>query len=82
MQKKGFINGNDKNEPDSSRGISSPKSSFDSLSSKSRDEDEDENEKSGLQLYQDGIEGIKGYKLFDEIKSKHEKYQIYLENNL
>ena len=45
MQKEGFINGNNKNEQDSSRGISSPSSSFDSLLSKSRDEDEDENEK-------------------------------------
>ena len=82
MQKKGLINGNNKNKPDSARGISSLSSSFDGLSSKSKGEDEDENEKTGRYLYQDGIEGIKGLKLFDEIKSKDEKYQIYLENNL
>ena len=47
---------------------------FDSISSKSKDEDEDENEKTARELYQDGIEGMKGL--------KDEKSQIYLENNL
>ena len=55
---------------------------FDSISSKSIDEDEDENEKTARELYQDGIEGIKGLKLPGEIESKDEKSQIYLENNL
>ena len=55
---------------------------FDSISSKSKDEDEDENEKTARELYQDGIEDIKGLKLPGEIESKDEKSQIYLENNL
>ena len=57
----------------------------DSISSKVKDKDEDEyeNEKTARELYQDGgIEGMKGYKLPDEIESKNEKSQIYLENNL
>ena len=57
-------------------------STFDSISSKSKDEDEDENEKTARELYQDGIEGMKGLKLPGEIESKDEKSQIYLENNL
>ena len=55
---------------------------FDSISSKSKDEDEDENEKTARELYQDGIEGMKGLKLPGEIESKDEKSQMYLENNL
>ena len=55
---------------------------FDSISSKSKDEDEDENEKTARELYQDGIEDMKGLKLPDEIESKDEKSQIYLVNNL
>ena len=55
---------------------------FDSISSKSIDEDEDENEKTARELYQDGIEGIKGLKLPSEIEIKDEKSQSYLENNL
>ena len=54
----------------------------DSISSKSKDEDEDENEKTARELYQDGIEGMKGLKLPGEIESKDEKSQMYLENNL
>ena len=49
---------------------------------KSEDKDEDENEKTARELYQDGIEGMKGLKLPGEIESKDEKSQIYLENNL
>ena len=76
---KGLINGN--NKLDSVRSISSI---FDSISSKSedKDEDEDENEKTARELYQDGIEGMKGLKLPGEIESKDEKSQMYLENNL
>ena len=44
--------------------------------------DEDENEKTARELYQDGMEGIKGLKLPDEIEVKDEKSQMYLENNL
>ena len=55
---------------------------FDSISSNSKDEDEYENEKTARELYQDGIEGMKGLKLPGEIESKDEKSQIYLENNL
>ena len=78
---KGLINGN--NKPDSARSKSSKSSIssiFDSVSSKSedKDEDEDENEKTERELYQDGIEGMKGY----EIETKDEKSQMYLENNL
>ena len=54
----------------------------DSISSKSKDEDEDENEKTARELYQDGIEGMKGLKLPGEIESKDEKSQMYLKNNL
>ena len=57
-------------------------STFDSISSKSKDEDEDENEKTAPELYQDGIEGMKGLKLPGEIESKDEESQMYLENNL
>ena len=49
---------------------------------KSEDKDEDENEKTARELYQDGIEGMKGLKLPGEIESKDEKSQMYLENNL
>ena len=55
---------------------------FDSISSEGKDEGEDENEKTVCELYQDGIEGMKVLKLPDEIESKDEKFQIYLENNL
>ena len=55
---------------------------FDSISSKSKNEDEDKNEKTARELYQDGIESIKGLKLPGEKESKDEKSQIYLENNL
>ena len=80
---KGLINGNNKNKPDSARSKLSLPSIFDSISSKSKDEDEDENEKTTHELYQDGTEGMKGLKLLpDEIESKDEKSQIYLENNL
>ena len=34
------------------------------------------------EIYQDGIEGMKGLKLPDEIEIKDEKSQMYLENNL
>ena len=47
---KGLINGNNKNKPDS-------------ILSESEDEDEDENEKTAPELYQDGIEGMKGLKI-------------------
>ena len=77
---KGLINGN--NKPDSARSKLSIPSIFDSISSKSKDEDEDENEKTARELYQDGIEGMKGLKLPGEIESKDEKSQMYLENNL
>ena len=75
-----LINGN--NKPDSTRSKLSIQSISDSISSKSKDEDEDENEKTARKHYQDGIEDIKGLKLPGEIKSKDEKSQIYLENNL
>ena len=55
---------------------------FDSISSEGKDEGEDENEKTVRELYQDGIEVMKVLKLPDEIESKDEKFQIYLENNL
>ena len=55
---------------------------FDSISSKSKDEDEDQNEKTASELYQDGIDDMKGLKLPGEIESKGEKSQMYLENNL
>ena len=63
-EQKGLINGNNKNKPDSVRSKSSLSSIFDSISSKSKDEDEDEdeNEKTTGELYQDGIEGMKGLK--------------------
>ena len=77
---KGLINGN--NKRDSAKSISSISSISDSISSKSKDEDEDENEKTARELYQDGIEGMKGLKLPGEIESKDEKSQMYLENNL
>ena len=66
---KGLINGNNKNKPDS-------------ILSENKDEDENENEKTAPELYQDGIEGMKGLKLPGEIESKDEKSQIYLQNNL
>ena len=53
---------------------------FDSIPSKSKDEDE--NEKTAHELYQDGIEGIKGLKLPGEIENEDEKSQMYLQNNL
>ena len=55
-----------------------------SISNKSKDEDQDqdENEKTARELYQDGIEGIKGLKLPGEIEIKDEKSQIYSENCL
>ena len=55
-----LINGN--NKPDSVRSKLSIPSIFDSISSESKDEDEDENEKTARELYQDGIEGMKGLK--------------------
>ena len=58
---KGLINGNNKNKPDSARSKLSLPSIFDSISSKS--EDEDENQKTARELYQDGIEGMKGFQL-------------------
>ena len=65
------------------QGVKSSLSSiFDIISSESKDEDEDENEKTAHELYQDGNEDIKSLKLPGEIKSKDEKSQIYLENNL
>ena len=79
---KGLINGNNKNKPDKARSKVSLQSIFDSISSKSKDEDEDENEKTAPELYQDGIEGMKGLKLPGEIESKDEESQMYLENNL
>ena len=78
---KGLINGNNKLDSARSKSSKSSISSiFDSVSSKSedKDEDEDENEKTERELYQDGIEGMKGY----EIETKDEKSQMYLENNL
>ena len=77
---KGLINGNNKNKPDRARSKLSLPNIFDSISSKSKDEDE--NEKTARELYQDGIEDMKGLKLPDEIESKDEKSQIYLVNNL
>ena len=53
---------------------------FDGISSK--DEDEDEDEKTARELYQDGIEGMKGLILPGKIEIKNEKSQMYLENNL
>ena len=79
-EQKGLINGNNKNKLDSARSKLSLPSIFDGISSK--DEDEDEDEKTARELYQDGIEGMKGLKLPGEIESKDEKSQIYLENNL
>ena len=38
--------------------------------------------KTARELYQDGIEGMKGLRLSDEIEIKDEKSQMYLENNL
>ena len=63
---------NSNNKPDSARSKSSISSIFDSISSKSKyqDEDEDEVEKTVRELYQNGIEGIKGLKLSGEIESK------------
>ena len=53
---------------------------FDSIPSKSKDEDE--NEKTAHEIYQNGIEGIKGLKLPAEIENEDEKSQMYLQNNL
>ena len=47
-----------------------------------KDEDQDKDEKTARQLYQYGIEGMKGHKLPGKIKIKNEKSQIYFENNL
>ena len=66
---KDLINGNNKNKPDRARSKSSISSIFDSISSKSKDE----NEKTALELYQDGIEGMKGLTLPGEIEIKDEK---------
>ena len=77
---KGLISGN--NKPDSVRSKLNIPSIFDSILSESKDEDEDENEKTERELYQDGIEGIKGLNLPGEIESNDEKSQMYLENNL
>ena len=77
---KGLINGN--NKTDNARSKLSLPRIFDRISSKSKDEDEDENEKTARELYQDGIEGMKGFKLPGEIESKDDKSEIYLENNL
>ena len=79
---KSLINGNNKNKPDSARNELRIPSIFDSISNESKDEDEDENEKTARELYQDGIEGMKGLKLPSEIEIKDEKSQMYLENNL
>ena len=79
---KSLINGNNKNKPDSARNELRIPSIFDSISNESKDEDEDENEKTARELYQDGIEGMKGLKLPGEIEIKDEKSQMYLENNL
>ena len=79
---KDLLNGNNKNKPDSARIKLSLPSIFDNISSKSEDEDEDKNETTARELYQDGIEGMKGLKLPDEIEIKDEKSQMYLENNL
>ena len=76
---KGLIDGNDK--PDSAWSKLSLPSIF-GISSKSKDEDEDENEKTAHELYQNGIEGIKGLKLPGEIENEDEKSQMYLQNNL
>ena len=76
--KKGLINGNNKNELDSARSKLTLPSIFDSISSK----DEDEDEKTARELYQDGIEGMKGLILPGKIEIKNEKSQMYLENNL
>ena len=72
---KDLINGNNKDKPDRARSKSSISSIFDSISSKSKDEDE--NEKTALELYQDGIEGMKGLTLPGEIEIKDEKSQMY-----
>ena len=69
-----------KKKTNSARSKSSLSSIFDSISSKSKDEDE--NEKTACELYQDGIEAMKGLKLPGEIESKDEKSQMYLENSL
>ena len=66
---KDLINGN--NKPGSVRSKSSISSIFDSISSKSKDEDKEENEKTECELYQDGIESMKG--LLDETETKDEK---------
>ena len=58
------------------------KSQIDSKFNEHKDEDEGENEKTERDLYQGCIEGMKGLKLPDEIESKDEKSQMYLENNL
>ena len=49
-----------------------------SISIKSKDEAEDENEKTARELYQDGVEGMKGIKLPGEMESKDGKSQMYL----
>ena len=79
---KGLINGNNKNKPECGRSKSSLPCIFNNISSKVEDEDEDKNEKTARELYQDGIEGMKGLKLPGETESKDEKSLIYLENNL
>ena len=73
-----------KNIENAQKGLLNGNKKPDSILSKSedKDEDEDENEKTARELYQDGIEGMKGLKLPGEIESKDEKSQIYLENNL
>ena len=57
-------------------------SKLDEYEDEDEDEDEDENEENERDLYQGSIVGMKGLKLPDEIESKDEKSQIYLENNL
>ena len=85
-EEKVLINANNKNKPDSGMSKLNLPSILDSISISSKSKDEDENEdknkhgKTARELYQDGIEGIKGLKLPGE--SKDEKSQIYLDNNL
>ena len=64
------------------KGLSEDEYISDSISSKSKDKDKDEDEKTLREVYQDGIEGMEGHIFPGEIKSKDEKYQIYLKNNL
>ena len=79
---KGLINGNNKNKPDSASSKLSISSVFEIILSESKDEDVDENKKTARELYQDGIEGMKGLKLPGEIEIKNEQSQMYLENNI